>query len=51
MYGHRGIAGTWSASLVPVPANAFGDGHHAGTVTSLISGLIAACGLPAVEGA
>jgi CRISPR system Cascade subunit CasC len=51
MYGRRGIAGTWSASLVPVPAGAFGDGHHSGTVTSLVSGLINACGLPAVEGA
>ena len=51
MYGRRGIAGTWSASLVPVPASAFGDGHHSGTVSGLVSGLIQACGLPAVEGA
>lgn len=51
MYGRRGIAGTWSAAVVPVPAGAFGEGHHAGTVASLVSGLIKACGLPAVEGA
>ncbi len=51
MYGRRGITGTWSASLVPVPAGAFGNGHHSGTVASLVSGLISACGLPAVEDA
>ncbi|MBU6289392.1 MAG: type I-E CRISPR-associated protein Cas7/Cse4/CasC [Chloroflexi bacterium] len=51
MYGTRGIAGTWSASLVPIPGNAFGAGHHAGTVTDLVRGALAACGLPAIGGA
>ena len=51
MYGTRGIGGTWSAALVPVPAGAFGDAHHAGTVTDLVHGALAACGLQAPEGA
>jgi CRISPR system Cascade subunit CasC len=50
MYGTRGIAGTWSSALVPVPGNAFGAGHHAGTVADLVRGTLAACGLPAVGG-
>ena len=51
MYGTRGIGGTWSASVVPLTAGAFGASHHSGGIADVVRGAVAACGLPAVGGA